>query len=527
MTNRSLGSQISYFLKSRGVEYIFGIPGVHNQELYRGIQEAGLANVLARHEQGAGFMADGYARATSKPGVAYVITGPGLCNIMTPMGQAYSDSVPMIVISSCLDEVVVRRGQLHQMLDQEAAADTVCDWSKTANSARAAYDLLERAFEEFKSCRARPKHIQVPISQLQKSAPGFQNERPYFCPKYYDTENIERAAKLLIHASRPLFILGGGATKTNFSKLVRRCGAAFFTTFSGRGLIEGNNSRYLGSALARPSSAETIAKADLVIVLGSELGEVDIWRSRLGHKATMVRVDIDPEVLSDYHDADLRILMRVEDFIPELVKRLGNHSHPCLWALDQIEKDRKLWQAQAEAEFPGIAPIVRALRDVMPNEAMIYSDMTQFAYLAKEIWDMPRPGHWHHPFGFGALGYALPAAIGGSVGRPGRPTVAIAGDYGFQYTLPELGVAVELGLSLPILLWNNKKLKAIEDSMIAAQIAPNSVQALNPNFGVLAKAYGALGRQPETFSGLQNDLLEAFSAKVPTLIYMSSDLLNY
>ena len=131
-----------------------------------------------------------------------------------------------------------------------------------------------------------------------------------------------------------------------------------------------------------------------------------------------------------------------------MVKRLGNHSHPCLWALDQIEKDRKLWQAQAEAEFPGIAPIVRALRDVMPNEAMIYSDMTQFAYLAKEIWDMPRPGHWHHPFGFGALGYALPAAIGGSLGRPGRPTVAIAGDYGFQYTLPELGIAVELGLSL-------------------------------------------------------------------------------
>ena len=220
-------------MKSRGVEYIFGVPGVHNQELYRGIREAGLTNILARHEQGAGFMADGYARATSKPGVAYVISGPGLCNIMTPMGQAYSDSVPIIVISSCLDEVVVRRGQLHQMLDQEAAADSVCDWSKTANSAQAAYDLLERAFEEFKSCRARPKHIQVPTSQLQKSAPGFQNKRPNFCPKYYDTENIDRVAKLLIHASRPLFILGGGATKTNFSKLVRRCGTAFFTTFSG------------------------------------------------------------------------------------------------------------------------------------------------------------------------------------------------------------------------------------------------------------------------------------------------------
>ena len=147
MTSRALGAQISHFLKSRDVEVIFGIPGVHNQELYRGIQEAGLNHVLARHEQGAGFMADGYARASTKQGVAYVITGPGLCNIMTAMGQAYSDSVPMLVISSCLDEVAARRGQLHQMLDQEGAADAVCEWSSTATSAKAAYGLLERAFK--------------------------------------------------------------------------------------------------------------------------------------------------------------------------------------------------------------------------------------------------------------------------------------------------------------------------------------------------------------------------------------------
>ncbi len=527
MTRRALGVQISYFLKSCDVQVIFGIPGVHNQELYRGIQESGLSHVLARHEQGAGFMADGYARATGKPGVAYVITGPGLCNIMTPMGQAYSDSVPMLVISSCLDEFAMRRGQLHQMLDQEAAAEAVCDWSETANSAQAAYGLLDRAFGEFKSNRARPKHIQVPISQLEANVLGFPNKGSFSCPKPYDCENIKRAADMLVNASQPLFILGGGAIKTDFTELVRRSGAAFFTTFSGRGLIEGNHSNYMGSALARPGSAETIAKADLVIVIGSELGEVDIWRRELGHKAPMVRVDIDPEVLSDHHYADLRILMRAEDFVPALVSQLTDQTQPCLWEGDSIRNDRKLWQAQAEAEFPGIAPIVRAIKDAMPEEAMIFSDMTQFAYLAKEIWDMPRPGHWHHPFGFGALGYALPAAIGGSVARPGLPTVAISGDYGFQYTLPELGVAVELGLSLPILLWDNQKLKAIEDSMIAAQIAPNAVQALNPDFGALAKAYGALARQPETLSGLQKDLTEAFSAESPTLIYMSSGLLKF
>ena len=167
MSQRPLGAQISHMLKDRGVEVIFGIPGVHNQEMYRGIEEAGLTHVLARHEQGAGFMADGYARATGRAGVCYVITGPGVCNIMTPMGQAYSDSVPMLVLSSCLDETSATRGQLHQMKDQQGAAATVCDWSDTARTANAAYTLIDRALFEFESARKRPKHSTLPIGLLE------------------------------------------------------------------------------------------------------------------------------------------------------------------------------------------------------------------------------------------------------------------------------------------------------------------------------------------------------------------------
>ena len=174
---RPLGAQISHMLKDRGVDVIFGIPGVHNQEMYRGIEEAGITHVLARHEQGAGFMADGYARASGKPGVAYVITGPGLCNIMTPMGQAYSDSIPMLVISSCLDEVAATKGQLHQMKDQRAAAETVCDWSEQAQTAEAAYGLVDRALTEFETSRRRPKHVQIPIAALEADAQGFA-QRP-------------------------------------------------------------------------------------------------------------------------------------------------------------------------------------------------------------------------------------------------------------------------------------------------------------------------------------------------------------
>ena len=135
---------------------------------------------------------------------------------------------------------------------------------------------------------------------------------------------------------------------------------------------------------------------------------------------------------------------------------------------------------------------------------------------------MDRPGHWHHPYGFGTLGYATPAAIGGAIARPGLPTMAIIGDYGFHYTMQELGVAVELGLSLPIFLWDNGKLGEIEDSMVRAQIAPNAVVAHNPDFCKLAEAFGARSAAPADLGALQSAVREAFEADGPTLIYVTS-----
>ena len=521
---RPLGAQISHYLKSQGVEVIFGIPGVHNQEMYRGIEEAGIRHVLARHEQGAGFMADGYARATGKPGVAYVITGPGLCNIMTPMGQAYSDSVSMLVLSSCLDETSARRGQLHQMLDQAAAARTVCDWSEPAHSAAAAYTLIDRAFEEFAHQRARPKHIQVPIAQLEAMAdPGPARQVPAQ-PVTGGEADLSAVVGLIQKANKPLFIFGGGAVSAKVMPLLEKTGAAAISTFAGRGVVASDYPLYLGACLARPSSADLIATADLVVVIGSELAEVDLWRAQLGHKDSLVRVDIDPQVLADPQSSDIRILMRSEDFVGQLTAQLEPSDKRTGWQPDDVKQARQKWTAETDAEFPGVLPVCRALQEVMPEQAMIYSDMTQFAYLAKEVWDMPHAAHWHHPFGFGTLGYALPAAIGGAVARKDLPTVAIAGDYGFQYTLPELGVAVELGLSLPILVWDNTKLKAIEDSMVAAQIAPNAVQALNPDFSAVARAYGAAACRPQTLSELQSALIKAFAEPCPTVIHMTPEL---
>ncbi|WP_298932592.1 thiamine pyrophosphate-binding protein [uncultured Ruegeria sp.] len=522
---RPLGAQISHMLRDRGVDVIFGIPGVHNQEMYRGIEEAGITHVLARHEQGAGFMADGYARASGKPGVAYVITGPGLCNIMTPMGQAYSDSVPMLVLSSCLDEAQAQSGQLHQMKDQRAAADTVADWSAQANTATAAYSLVERAFEEFELSRPRPKHIQVPIAQLEAGAdPAPFPNQPALRTQALPPD-VAPVVSLLNIARRPLFVLGGGCRSNHWRQILTQLGAACFTTYAGRGMVGLDYALDFGAMLPRPGSAEVIASADLVIAVGAELGDVDLWRDALGHTANLVRIDLDPEVLSDRHRAAVKIQADSESFARSLWAATESAKPASGWTAEEVAEARARWRAEVDAERPGIVPVADALRAAMPADTMIYSDMTQFAYVAKEVWDMAYPHHWHHPTGFGTLGYALPAGIGGAVARRGKPTAVIAGDYGFHYTMQELGVAVELGLPLPIILWDNGKLKEIEDSMVRGQIAPNAVVARNPDFCKLAEAFGALSASPTNLSEMQNVVRAAFQAPVPTLIHVTPNIL--
>ncbi len=524
MSIRTLGSQLSHALKARGVDVIFGIPGVHNVEMYRGIEEAGIRHILTRHEQGAGFMADGYARATGKPGVAYIITGPGLTNIMTPMGQSYSDSVPVLVVSSCLPPDRQTPGQLHQMKDQTGAGATVCDWSILAPDAETAYAAIDRAFTEFASQRPRAKHLTVPIDILGEPAdpaPGFTPATLDFPP---DPGQVADLADRLIKAERPLFLFGGGAAAASDEarKLVRTTGAATFSSYAGRGIIDAAYPLNYGAYLARPDSAAIFARADLVVAVGTEIAQVDLWRDRLGQTGRLARIDIDETALNDIYAADITLKADAAKALAALNAAIQPQKPK--WNVAEVARTRARFRAETDAERPGIVPLAEAMQAALPPETMYFSDMTQFAYTAKEVCPMDRPGHWHHPFGFGTLGYALPAAIGGKIGRPDLPVVAIAGDYGFQYTIQDLGVAAELGLTLPIILWDNGKLKEIEDCMIESQIAPNAVVALNPDFSLLAAAYGVGYDRPSSVPAFQIALRAALNADGPTILHLTPDV---
>jgi acetolactate synthase-1/2/3 large subunit/5-guanidino-2-oxopentanoate decarboxylase len=236
-------------------------------------------------------------------------------------------------------------------------------------------------------------------------------------------------------------------------------------------------------------------------------------------------VDIDPVMLTSRPRTDVAVCADAGATLFAIADDIQRES-PTKWTATEVAQARAGWRAEIEAERPGLPQIIDTVRAAMPDDAMMYSDMTGFAYAAKDVWPMKRAGHWHHPYGFGTLGYALPASIGGAVARKGLPTVCIIGDYGLQYTIAELGTAVELGLPLVIILWDNGKLGEIEDSMISAQIAPNAVIQRNPDFLALAKAYGAHAVQPSTLADIGPALDAAFKANVPTVIRLTPALIG-
>ena len=177
-------------------------------------------------------------------------------------------------------------------------------------------------------------------------------------------------------AKKPLVILGGGARAVSVMPLLQQLDAASFTTYAGRGVVDRAYPLHFGSLLARSGAKSVLGSADLVLVIGSELSEGDLWRAELGHKAHLIRVDLDPEVLTDSHQAELAILMRAEAFVPALLSQLQGHKAQTVWRAQEIQTQRRAWQRQVDLERPGILPICRALQAALPQDTMIFSDMT-------------------------------------------------------------------------------------------------------------------------------------------------------
>jgi 5-guanidino-2-oxopentanoate decarboxylase len=515
-------------LEAYGIDTVFGIPGVHNVEMYRALPRSGITHILPRHEQGAGFMADGYARATGRPGVCFIITGPGLTNIMTPLGQAYSDSVPMLVIASTLDvaDAAQGRGRLHEMQDQRGAAATVTASAATASTAKDVRDRIAEAFSAFASERPRPRYVEVPIDVLSSPAgDGWTARRATSAPAPR-TGDIEEAIALLRQSKRPVIIAGGGARHAGkaITRIVEATGAILFTTTAGKGVIPESHPLNAGALLPQPNASKLVMDADVVLAAGTEISETDLWDQSFDITSPMIRIDLDSDSLARPYAAAVPIKADADLALSAIANGLAGVERDSKATAKKIAELVATIRASDGDGRAVLRPVLETIRTALPADTVIATDMTLIAYAGNELFPVEHPSCWLHPVGFGTLGYALPAAIGAKVGVGDRPVVAMAGDYGFQYTINELATAAELGKPLPVLLWNNNLLGAIHADMVHKGIQPNAVTQVNPDFQALGRAYGCNSARPASLADLSGAIADALKADRPTLIEMTPEM---
>jgi 5-guanidino-2-oxopentanoate decarboxylase len=522
MTKRpelSVGEALVGLLEAYGVDTIFGIPGVHNIEMYRALPRSKIRHILPRHEQGAGFMADGYARATGKPGVCFTISGPGVTNILTPMGQAWSDSSPILVISTALDiaDSAQGRGRLHEMIDQFGAAKSVTNLAMRAYTAKDVQDCVARAFSQFASARPRPAYLEIPIDVLKQPAGEGWNARSLGRRPSPNGEQIWHATQKLIAAKSPVIICGGGALEAGAAirQIAESIGAVIITTTAGKGVVAASHPQNWGYRLADPLVQHLITKSDCVLAVGTELSETDFWNSDFVISKNLIRIDIDPAVLARPHTAEIAILSDAAEAVAAIAANMPRQ-HKTEVATPPAKNEDELRET--------LSKVLSVIRHSLPPNAVVVSDMTQIAYAANIIFPVEQSRTWLHPVGFGTLGFALPAGIGAKIGVPKEPVIVLHGDYGLQYTINELGTAVEHKLPIPILLWNNNALGQIRDNMVEAGIQPNAVTLRNPDFQMLARAYGAEAAKPASLSELAKAIAEALEADGPTIIEMTPQI---
>ncbi|MEH7827315.1 5-guanidino-2-oxopentanoate decarboxylase [Gemmobacter denitrificans] len=470
MAELTVGQALVAGLKQRGVEVVFGIPGVHTVELYRGLAGSGIRHVTARHEQGAAFMADGYARVSGKPGVAFVITGPGLTNALTAMAQAREDSVPVLIISGVNRRASLGQGLglLHELPDQAGMVAKLCP-SFQVTGPETLEPVLNRAFAALETGRPGPVHIEVPtdVMPLPAHAPRMA---PAPMARAADPAQIAAAQALLAAAQRPVILAGGGCRQAEgaLRALAEALDAPVIQTSNARGLMHG----HVLTVPASPSLDATralIAASDQILAVGTEFGPTDYdmyVRGGLPDCSGMIRVDLCADQLAR-HPCRLPIQADAGTAMAALTKGLPK--------VKRHGADRAAQARQgARRELPSLSPamphqlqMLEAIRGAQPG-ALIVGDSTQPVYAGNLFYDHDRPGGWFNAAtGFGALGFGPGAAVGAALASPGTPVICLIGDGGLQFSPGELRTARDEGLPITFLVWNNAGFREIAEAMAA------------------------------------------------------------
>jgi len=529
VTGMTFGEAAMELLAAYEVDTVFGMAGTMTLELYRGIARTGIRHVQCRNEQGASLMADGYARATGKPGVCTIIGGPGVTNASTGIAQAYCDSQPMLVLSGATATGTHGKGwgAIHELDDQQAVTKGITGLSAMIRHPEEFPECVARAYALFDATRPRPVHLSLPRDILPITVATAWKTRRAPSRPMPDPVFIGEAAVLLAQAQRPLILVGGGAvgTRQALTDIAERIGAPVLSSNSGKGILQNSHSLSLGCSVLQDASQRALAEADVVLLVGSEIAAGDHFLPKLEITGAIIRIDIDPDELSSQYAAAIPIQADAGAALRALADSLAQR--PCAATRAEGEERVRKILAANDAALTDLEKlhlrVWRILRAVLPEDTIVMGDMTQIVYTGCFGMPMEVERCWHYSGNYCALGVALPMAIGAKIGAPHRPVIAVAGDGGLMFTVNELATAAEEGLALPVIVWNNDALNAIVEGMDLQKIPRIGVEPSSPDFLKLAESLGCYAIRPASVDELTQAVRAALSADRPTLIEIRQD----
>ena len=527
-------------LGKEGVKEVFGLPGGANLPMYDELYKSGIRHILVRHEQSAAHMADGFGRVSRKPGVCFATSGPGATNILTGIATAQADSAPMVAVTGQVPVKMIGRDAFQES-DIIGMANPVVKYAFQPRTAGEIPGVVRKGFYIAETGRPGPVLLDVPKDvQTGEAGMAFPDEfkiRGYHPWTDPDIAQIEGAIKMLLAAGKPIILAGGGAIISSaFAELQAVAELLMIpvvTTFKGKGAFPENHPLSLGpiGMHGHAEANKLMAEADCVLAIGTRFSDRSVGTFEdFERNLKIIHMDVDPAEIGKNQTAQIAVVGDVRASLRAMVKMLGRQPAKRVdgsaW-LEHAKEVKAYWRENLKTHPGelGAAKILRKLREILPADSVITTEVGQHQMWASLFYDVITPGTFFSSTGLGTMGWGFPAAVGAKVARPGVPVVDIAGDGSFNMTENSLATCVTEDIPVIVFLVNNYTLGMVaqwqrtfyDRRMIGVD------QDRCPDYVKLAESYGAQGIRAESLDELGGAIRAALGSDVATVIDIPID----
>ncbi len=526
---RNGGDVVVETLTALGATTVFGIPGQHALGLFDALRRSDLRFISSRVENNAAFAADGFSRASGRPGVLFLSTGPGALTALAGLQEAAATAVPMVVVASQIPRAGTggrRMGHLHQLDDQRSAAAQVAKSTRLVLQQSAVPSALAAAWEEAVSAPQGPVWVEVPQDVLLEATqvPPVRDVHAAPRPPRARAELLDHAADLLQRAERPVVLAGGGARRAGAQAellaLAEAVRAPVVMTPGGKGTVPWEHPLSVQSWIEDALTTDLLADADVLLVVGTSMGEVTSNYFTLSPRGRVIQVDAEPRVLESNHSG-LGIHADARDALAGLVERVrakpadGRAEVEVRRVLDGVAERLAGQRLDVEQE------LLSAVRSAVPDASTTFWDMTIAAYWAWSAWD-PRRGGFHSAQGAGGIGWAYGAALGGAAAL-GERVLAVSGDGGAMYSTSELAVARQHDLPVTWLIVDDGGYGILREYMVDTFGEATHTELARPDFVALSEAFGVPAVAVDV-AGLREALSRAWDQQGPNVVVVRQHL---